>query len=234
MLKISAIGHFAQADTLVPDPYNSHDYQRYGYTRYNFLKYNDPSGNRPTEGCGTDEKQQCSGSDNEKTAYEYWRQRNDINKCNAGASVYCSPVDNLLKLPSKIDEKLGSQIELQLAKPQYESLLANQFTPIGFAAASVIATDAQYAATIFIPPAHPAYPVAIGSSYIVARVTGIVSSVSTGYQYKNNLYGTTENDVRISEYATLISALPKPDMGWVNHASFFYSFLRTFGGMESP
>jgi hypothetical protein len=33
-----------QPDTIVPDPYNSQDWNRYAYVRYNPLKYTDPSG----------------------------------------------------------------------------------------------------------------------------------------------------------------------------------------------
>jgi RHS repeat-associated protein len=39
-----ALGHFLQADTLVPQPGNVLDYHRYSYTRFNPLKYTDPSG----------------------------------------------------------------------------------------------------------------------------------------------------------------------------------------------
>jgi RHS repeat-associated protein len=39
-----ALGHFLQADTLVPEPGNVLDYHRYSYTRFNPLKYNDPTG----------------------------------------------------------------------------------------------------------------------------------------------------------------------------------------------
>jgi hypothetical protein len=39
-----ALGRFAQADSIVPDPYNSQDYDRYTYVRNNPLRYTDPSG----------------------------------------------------------------------------------------------------------------------------------------------------------------------------------------------
>ena len=41
-----ALSHFTQADTLIPDPYNSQDYNRYAYTRNNPVKYIDPSGHK--------------------------------------------------------------------------------------------------------------------------------------------------------------------------------------------
>jgi RHS repeat-associated protein len=44
-----SLGRFAQADSIVPDPYNSQDWNRYAYTRYNPIRYIDPSGNIPKE-----------------------------------------------------------------------------------------------------------------------------------------------------------------------------------------
>jgi RHS repeat-associated protein len=36
--------HFAQADTIIPQPGNSADWNRYAYVNYNPIKYNDPTG----------------------------------------------------------------------------------------------------------------------------------------------------------------------------------------------
>ena len=38
------ITQFTQPDTIIPDPYNTLDWNRYSYVRYNPLKYSDPSG----------------------------------------------------------------------------------------------------------------------------------------------------------------------------------------------
>lgn len=38
------LNHFTQPDTIVPDPYNSQDWNRYSYARNNPLRYTDPSG----------------------------------------------------------------------------------------------------------------------------------------------------------------------------------------------
>jgi RHS repeat-associated protein len=38
------LNHMTQPDTIVPDPYNSQDYDRYSYARNNPIRYNDPSG----------------------------------------------------------------------------------------------------------------------------------------------------------------------------------------------
>ena len=43
----SYLNHFTQPDTIVPDPYNSQDWDRYSYARNNPLQYNDPSGHWP-------------------------------------------------------------------------------------------------------------------------------------------------------------------------------------------
>jgi RHS repeat-associated protein len=48
----SGITQFTSPDTIIPEPYNSLDYQRYGYARYNPLKYSDPSGHMAWEGDG--------------------------------------------------------------------------------------------------------------------------------------------------------------------------------------
>jgi RHS repeat-associated protein len=39
-----ALGHFVQADTIVPDASHAGDYHRYAYTRFNPVKYTDPTG----------------------------------------------------------------------------------------------------------------------------------------------------------------------------------------------
>jgi RHS repeat-associated protein len=43
--------HFVSPDSLIPDPYNSLDYNRYDYARSNPLKYTDPSGHEPGDYC---------------------------------------------------------------------------------------------------------------------------------------------------------------------------------------
>jgi hypothetical protein len=43
-LKLSYLNHFTQPDSIVPDTYNSQDYDRYAYVRNNPLRYTDPSG----------------------------------------------------------------------------------------------------------------------------------------------------------------------------------------------
>lgn len=40
----SYLNHFTQPDSIVPDPYNSQDYDRYSYARNNPLRYTDPTG----------------------------------------------------------------------------------------------------------------------------------------------------------------------------------------------
>ena len=43
----SYLNQFTQPDTIVPDPYNSQDWDRYSYARSNPLKYVDPDGHNP-------------------------------------------------------------------------------------------------------------------------------------------------------------------------------------------
>jgi hypothetical protein len=43
----SYITQFSQPDSIIPDPYNSQDWNRYAYARNNPLKYTDPNGHDP-------------------------------------------------------------------------------------------------------------------------------------------------------------------------------------------
>ena len=47
----ASIGRFMSADTIVPDPFHSQDFNRYSYVRNNPLKYTDPTGRQL---CGTE------------------------------------------------------------------------------------------------------------------------------------------------------------------------------------
>jgi len=53
------ISEFTSPDTLIPNLYNSADWNRYGYARYNPLKYTDPSGH-----CAVDGDDRCSNNGN--------------------------------------------------------------------------------------------------------------------------------------------------------------------------
>jgi RHS repeat-associated protein len=45
------LNHFTQPDSIVPDPYNSQDWDRYAYARNNPIRYSDPSGHCVWDGC---------------------------------------------------------------------------------------------------------------------------------------------------------------------------------------
>jgi hypothetical protein len=60
-----ALGHFVQADTIVPNAGNSLDYHRYAYTRFNPLKYTDPTGHQAS--CMTDQAGQWTCNPNATT-----------------------------------------------------------------------------------------------------------------------------------------------------------------------
>ena len=228
------LGRFTSADTIVPQPGNPQDWDRYAYVRNNPVNYNDPSGHRAVEGCGDEGKSACTASPQELAAYEYWRQRQQHLQCQDGESLYCSPFGKIPEELEKLDKDLSMDLQEELELPQYQSLLENKYTPVVFGGISVLATDAMYVSMILVPKSPAIFTITVGATYLTARLSGIVSSVSTGYQYKHNLYGTTENDVRISAATTIISAWPKPDMGFVNHIGFLYTIFRTFGVIESP
>jgi RHS repeat-associated protein len=55
----SSIGHFIQADTIVPGAGNPAAWNRYGYVMYNPVKYVDPSGHSPACDGGSDQPSWC-------------------------------------------------------------------------------------------------------------------------------------------------------------------------------
>jgi len=65
----SSLGRFVQADTIVPEPGNTADFDRYSYVRNNPLKYTDPTGH-------------CSGDPNDSTNpdKECWRLYNNMER----------------------------------------------------------------------------------------------------------------------------------------------------------
>jgi RHS repeat-associated protein len=88
-----ALGRFTSADSVIPGAGTSQAWDRFAYGLNNPSRYTDPSGHSATE-CGQDGSE-CSGtSDQEKADYEYWRQRNDALKCQAGNEDYCSYAEN--------------------------------------------------------------------------------------------------------------------------------------------
>jgi len=48
------LNHFTQPDSIVPDPYNSQDWDRYSYARNNPLRYTDPTGHCSTDSSNDD------------------------------------------------------------------------------------------------------------------------------------------------------------------------------------
>lgn len=204
-------------------------WDRYAYVNNNPVRYNDPSGHMTDDGCRSTG---CEVDWHEKQKEAYDRQRQQHRDCIAGKTTYCSPVDNFTKQVSVFNHNFNDTVKNELNKPQYEPLLKNKYTPVVFGAISVIATDVQFIAPGILPP--PISPLVVGSAYLISRGAGIVGTVSTGYQYSHNLYGTTQEDLEISAGAMIISSIPKPDLGFVNSMGFLYTFFRTFGVIESP
>jgi RHS repeat-associated protein len=239
----SYLNRWTQPDFIVPDTYNVLDWDRYSYARNNPLKFNDPSGHAVA--CGTDAGNGCDGfgpSTIVKAGFDPEKTNEYLQKFMAARPDYRVEKDPLIygkneellirtaqfqvevgKLPS-FEEQLQGELE----KPQYEPLLANQYTPVFFGAMSVLATDTQFLAL------EAKRPGIFLASWLVGRGAGIVSLASTGYQYQHNLYGTTKMDAEIAAATTLVGTWPKPDMAVMTHVGFLYTFFRTFGAIPSP
>jgi RHS repeat-associated protein len=249
------VGRFISADTIVPQPGSSQAYDRYAYVNNNPINFNDPSGNRacdeedcldyikygtgknsrPTtvksllDGGFQDTQALLRAYINAHPAYEPLKDPELINDRIAFSFVATAKMQVDLQHTPSLDERISNELE----KPRNEALLANKYTPVISGAISVLSTDAMYISAITIPdPITKA--IAVGVTYGIARASGLVGMFSTGYQYKHNLFGTTKADVEISAASTVISSVPKPDMGWANHAGFLYTFFRTFGDLKSP
>jgi RHS repeat-associated protein len=59
------ITQFNQPDSIIPDPYNSLDWNRYSYARYNPVRFNDPTGYCP---------EPKNGKASENGCWRYWKQ----------------------------------------------------------------------------------------------------------------------------------------------------------------
>jgi hypothetical protein len=80
-------------DTIIPDNYNSQDWDRYAYVRNNPIRYNDPTGHMVSE-CGEDGSE-CSGTtqlelDRNAQKEALWLAKNNALKCKAGNNNYCA------------------------------------------------------------------------------------------------------------------------------------------------
>jgi hypothetical protein len=119
--------------------------------------------------------------------------------------------------------------------PWYIDILAWQYTPLAASAVNVLATDAAFLAlALSLTPAAPVTIAIFIFAFGLGRAASIISTASTGYQYQQNLYGTTKNDYHISWATMLVGAIPIPETAVANHVSLIYTGLRTFGAIESP
>ena len=104
----AAIGHFAQADSIVPvSTQGVQAYDRYAYSNNNPVRYSDPSGHRVTPGCG-DGTESCGATEREKAQAEYQRQRDNYNNCWSGSGNYCSGFDKKIIKIDNLDLGTGT------------------------------------------------------------------------------------------------------------------------------
>jgi len=136
-------------------------------------------------------------------------------------------------IPSRVlrshTKKQKIQIQDPIPKPWWEYVLEYKYTPVITGAISVLATDAAF--VLLAVSAHPLAPATLalaGLCWGIGRIASVVSVISTGYQYKQGLYGTTRLDVEISIATYGLSFIPKPDMAVMNHIGFLYSCYTAF------
>jgi RHS repeat-associated protein len=87
------LNHFTQPDTIVPDPYNSQDWNRYAYARNNPLKYTDPSGHRVDDGCSTSCSLSQYQKDQDAQKLALLEKESHQRKCRNGNNNYCVQMD---------------------------------------------------------------------------------------------------------------------------------------------
>jgi len=82
------LSRFISADTVTAG--GSQGLNRYAYVGNSPVNNTDPTGHMPIEGCGDEGKDSCSPTQQDIADYEYWRQRENALKCQAGNDDYCS------------------------------------------------------------------------------------------------------------------------------------------------
>ncbi len=82
----SYLNRWTSPDTIIPDPYNTSDYDRYAYVRNNPIRYTDPTGHMVDDGCNTEG---CN-RDIRDIAEENYRKERDYNqRCQHGNGRNC-------------------------------------------------------------------------------------------------------------------------------------------------
>ena len=115
-----------------------------------------------------------------------------------------------------------------------KSVFGWQYTPLLGSTISVVLGDINAAIKLAPIPKKYKFPLE-AASYLLYRGAGFLGAVSTGYQARYNLYGTTAEDAYIAAGLWGVGAAPKPVLSvTANHASFYYTVGQTFGMIESP
>ncbi|NPA93289.1 MAG: hypothetical protein GXO56_06385 [Chloroflexi bacterium] len=114
-------------------------------------------------------------------------------------------------------------------KSLVDRFLGWQYTPLLSAAVAVIATDAAYILVAISPqPFGGITLLGAIAFWSLGRVAGLLSVISTGYQYKHGLHCTTQQDVIVSISLFGAGFIPKPDFSIANHLSLFYTAYTTW------
>ncbi len=100
----AAVGRFVQADTIIPDPYNSQSLNRYSYTRNNPVRYTDPTGH-----CDPDE---CRWTHNEDGGWTIENTGDEVLSGDANLSGVGSNSDTSIEPATTNDSQFGTTYEL--------------------------------------------------------------------------------------------------------------------------
>jgi RHS repeat-associated protein len=188
------LGHFIQADTIIPEPGNPLAWDRYAYANNNPLYYTDPSGHSATVGEG--------GYDDEhKNQAEEDAQRNRQLYCQAGNTLYCSyaqnhPVDTAVSITVGMIGAGAAAAVLTPAGTATAGIVAAGTTTLG---ATTYTTVAGYGASA--GTALETANLACGGDMCADEINTGVNTVYRVMQNGNVIYvGISQNWLQRSSY----------------------------------
>ena len=198
-----ALGRFTSPDTIIPQQQGVQAWDRYAYTNNNPVKYTDPSGY--SVDCAMGEE-----------------------NCEAG--VYVEPENDVVDgPPTTLPDPSSAATEEELN--WLETILAPKETPLVMATIQVLATDGFPLIAGITGGIGPEDLVVALACAVASRGAAVLGTVSTLYQYRNNLHGAQMTDAVESVVTTIGGFIPFAPVYITSvHVNFFYTAYRYFGG----